>query len=232
MLVAGGGGRRTTRPAFSKRRWSRAPWCPRCRVGMASRRSSCSGGAGKARRALNAASARFVPAVVEAFSARITAVIACSLAPDPTRTTTPRSPTRSRLHASAAIDLASARNQAEARVRALACSGPEQHGHSVLSMQGEEVPERPRHSPWHKSASSSRLRLSGFGPRPYGTRSGREGGGTYTIPKFTQCLPEERSQPKTLGGTSTSARARAISKVSIAAPRTPALRLTVGPDWP
>ena len=38
------------------------------------------------------------------------------------------------MHASAAIDLASARNQAEAPVRALACSGPEQHGHSVLSM--------------------------------------------------------------------------------------------------
>ena len=32
------------------------------------------------------------------------------------------------------------------------------------------------------------LRLSGFGPRPCGTRFGREGSGTYTIMKFSQCL--------------------------------------------
>ena len=43
-----------------------------------------------------------------------------------------------------------------------------------------------------------RLRLSGFGPRPFGPRFGREARGTYTITKFSECLPQEPSQPKTL----------------------------------
>jgi hypothetical protein len=52
------------------------------------------------------------------------------------------------------------------------------------------------------------------------TRFGRDGRGTNAITKFGQCLSQE---PRS-GGASASARARAISKVSIAAARTPALR--------
>ena len=33
----------------------------------------------------------------------------------------------------------------------------------------------------------------------FGTQFGREARGTYTITKFSQCLPEKPSQPKTLG---------------------------------
>ena len=44
-----------------------------------------------------------------------------------------------------------------------------------------------------------RRALSGFGPRPLGTHFGREGRGTCTITKFSYCLPQESSQPKSLG---------------------------------
>ena len=56
---------------------------------------------------------------------------------------------------------------------------------------------------WRRKSADEvlrRLRLSGFGLRPFGTHFGREARGTYTITKFSQCLPEKPSQPKPLGG--------------------------------
>ena len=62
------------------------------------------------------------------------------------------------------------------------------------------------------------LRLSGFGPRPCGTRFGREGSGAPSRSRSlaSACCRSRRSLNRS-GGASASARARAISKVSIAA---------------
>jgi len=63
-------------------------------------------------------------------------------------------------------------------------------------MSGRDI-----HTGWRKSADEvrCRLRLSGFGPRPFGTQFAREVRDTYTITEFSQCLSQEPSQPKPLG---------------------------------